>query len=320
VFGPGGVLHDIPVPQLLEPLKDAKLHHFLEHTAGIPDNAGDPTHCASGDLNNRIGYQLAQIQAVPASSTDPVGPVPRPPGTKFNYANFDYAIVQAVIERVSGMAYEDYVLNEVLDPKQITAPRLFHIGDYDAATGEAKHYLANGDYAEYAASNTCDNQPPNVGAGGWAMSAKDLLQYLSSVDSIKPGDILTEANRNAMLHRPMDDDPSNKALDFRYARGWITQNWGACNGGWNIVQGHNGGLSGAFSNMFLLEEGDFSFVVIGNQDPTASGICQPSTDIGKPKPSPVACGGKNQPFCGDEATARVIDLIRTVNWPNYDLF
>ena len=320
VFGPGGILSDIAVPALLAPLKDAKLHHFLEHTAGIPDNAGDPIHCASGDLPHRIAYQLAQIQAVPASSTDPVGPVPRAPGTKFNYANFDYAILQAVIERISGLSYQDFLLKKVFAPTGITAPRLFHIGPYDASTGEAKHYTASGDYAEYAPSSTCDNAPPGVGAGGWAMSAMDLLHYLTSVDGIQPGEILTTADRTAMLHRPIDDNPSNSALDSRYARGWITKNWGACNAGWNIVQGHNGGLPGAYTNMFFLTEGGFSFVVITNQDSRPSGMCQPSTTAGQPKPASVACGGKNQPTCGDEPTARVVDLIRTVDWPNYNLF
>jgi CubicO group peptidase (beta-lactamase class C family) len=319
VFGPGGILSDVAVPALLAPLKDARVHHFLEHTSGIPDNAGDPVHCASGNLDNRIAYQLAQIQAVDAASKDPVGPVPRPPGTKFNYSNLNFQIMQAVIERVSGQSYQDHMLKDVFLPAGLTAPRLFHIGPYDPSTGEAKHYLVNGAYAEYAPSATCDMLPPGVGAGGWAMSAKDLLQYLAHVDGIKT-DIVTAATRSDMLHRPIQDDPSNAALDFRYARGWITQNWGACNDGWNIVQGHNGGLSGAFSNMFFLQEGDFSFVVIGNQDPPSQGMCQPSTVIGKPKPAPVACGGSGQPFCGDEATARVMDLIRTVDWPNYDLF
>ena len=73
--------------------------------------------------------------------------------------------------------------------------------------------------------------------------------------------------------------------------------------------------------MFFLKEGEFSFVVIGNQDPTSAGTCMPSADSGnKSNPAPVSCRGKNQPFCGDEETARVIDLIRRVNWPNYNLF
>jgi CubicO group peptidase (beta-lactamase class C family) len=319
VFGPDGVLSDIAIPPLMAPLKNAKVHHFLEHTSGIPDNAGDPIHCSSGNLDNRIAYQLAQIVAIPASSKDPVGPVPREPGTKFNYSNLNFNVLQAIIERVSGKAYQDFLLKEVFGPTNITAPRLFHIGSYDPSTGEAKHYTVTGDYAEYSSSNTCDNLPPGVGSGGWAMSAKDLLHYLSSVDGIAPGEILTATNRDAMLHRPIQDDPSDTALDSRYARGWITQSWGACNDGWNVIQGHDGGLSGAFSNMFFLQENGFSFVVIGNQD-TGTGKCTPSTETGQPKPQAVACGGTNQPVCSDEPTARVIDLIRTVDWPNYDLF
>jgi hypothetical protein len=38
------------------------------------------------------------------------------------------------------------------------------------------------------------------------------------------------------------------------------------------------------------------------------------------QPPPVACGGKNERVCADQPMARVIDLIRRVDWPNYDLF
>ena len=170
-------------------------------------------------------------------------------------------------------------------------------------------------------NNTCDNLPPNVGAGGWDMSAKDLLRYLTNVDGLSsPPDILDANERANMLHSPAQDNPPDTALAPGYTRGWIILNWGACNSGWNIVQGHNGGVSGGFSNMFYLQEGEFSFVVIGNQDLTSAGTCVPSADPGKSNPAPAACGGKNQPFCGDEATARVLDLIRPVDWPNYDLF
>jgi CubicO group peptidase (beta-lactamase class C family) len=217
------------------------------------------------------------------------------------------------------MTYQNYLLKNVFGPMGITVPRLFHIGGYDASTGEAKQYLVNGDYAEYSSSGTCDDLPPGVGAGGWSMSARDLLRYLTDVDGIQPGEVLTTANRDAMLHRPIADNPGNTALDSRYARGWITQNWGACNTSWNIVQGHNGGLSGGYSNMFVLQENGFSFVVIGNQD-SGTGKCRPSVQPPNPPPAKVDCGGTNQPACSDEPSARVIDLIRTIDWPNYDLF
>ena len=323
VFGPGGILSDVAIPPLLAPLKTAQVHNFLEHTSGIPSNAGDPTHCASGSLDNRIGYQLAQIAAIPATSTSPVGPVPRAPGTKFDYSNLNFQILQAVIERISGKSYQDYLLENVWGPIGVTAPRLFHIGPYDPSIGEAKQYLVNGGYAEYYPQGTCDNLPPGVGAGGWSVSARDMLRFLSSVNGAYPGQIVTADSRTAMLHRPLDDDPTNTALDYRYARGWLTRSWGACDTAWNIVQGHNGGLSGGYSDVFYLQENGLSFVMIANQDAPVAGMCRPSaatTVPPPPPPAPVPCGGNNQPPCSDEAVARVIDMVRKVNWPGYDLF
>jgi hypothetical protein len=63
VFGPHGLLPDLDVPPQLAPLKDAKLRHFLEHTAGLPgqnskEEVGDPLNCASRDLVHRISFQL----------------------------------------------------------------------------------------------------------------------------------------------------------------------------------------------------------------------------------------------------------------------
>jgi CubicO group peptidase (beta-lactamase class C family) len=330
IMGPDGILPDLKAPPQLPQFASARLHHILEHTAGLPgqltnEEVADPTNCSAGNLVQRINYAIAQVKPVPAPAAGGPsngGPIPRAPGTVFDYSNIDFGIAQAIIERVKQTSYESAVKQLVFAPAGLTEPGIFHIGPYDPSLGEAKQYLANGDYAEYFAAKTCENLPPNVGAGGWDMSAKDLLRYLTSVDGLpSPPDIVNANERTDMLHSPAQDNPSDKGLSAGYARGWIIGGWGACNASWNIAQGHNGGVSGGFSNMFFLKEGEFSFVVIGNQDPTSAGTCVPSADPGnKSNPAPVACGGKNQPFCGDEETARVIDLIRRVNWPNYNLF
>ena len=329
IMGPDGILPDLKAPPQLPQLASAQVHHVLEHTAGLPgqltnEEVSDPTNCSAGNLVQRINYAIAQVKPIPAppaAGPSNGGPIPRAPGTVFDYSNIDFGIAQAIIERVKQTSYGSAVKQLVFAPAGLTEPGIFHIGPYDPSLGEAKQYLVNGDYAEYFAAKTCDNLPPNVGAGGWDMSAKDLLRYLTSVDGLpSPPDIVNANERTDMLHSPSQDNPSDKALSSGYARGWIIGGWGACNAGWNILQGHNGGVAGGFSNMFFLKEGEFSFVVIGNQDPTSAGTCVPSADPGKSNPAPVACGGKNQPFCGDEETARVIDLIRRVNWPNYNLF
>jgi CubicO group peptidase (beta-lactamase class C family) len=312
VFGAGGILGNrIKVPDLLKPLNDARLHHFLEHTSGIPNGAGDPVHCESGNLDKRIEYQLGQVQSIPASSTDLVGPVPRAPGAKFDYSNLNFIILERVIEVLSGDSYESYVRKHVFAPAEISAPRLFRIGPYDPGSGEAKHYLANGAYAEYSPQGTCEMKPPGTGAGGWAMSAKDLLHFLASVDGIAPGEILKKETRAEMV--------TGSPVKAGYGKGWILMGWGSCNSSWTITQGHNGGLAGAYSSLFLLPNG-MSFALIGNQDTPKAGTCTPVAGPGGTKPAAVACGGAKQPPCSDEPVARVIELLNSVTWPSYNLF
>ncbi len=230
-------------------------------TAGLPgqlsnEEVGDPTNCSAGDLVQRISYAIAQVKPIPASPPGgPAngGPIPRAPEVMFDYSNLDFAIAQAVIERIKQEPYAAAMIQQVFAPVGLTQPAIFHTGPYDASIGEAKQYDKDGSYAAYS---TCDNLPPNVGAGGWDMSAKDLLRYLVAVDSLtSPPDILNANERSDMLHSPAQDDPSDKALVAGYARGWQIGSWGACNVGWNIVQGHIGGISGGFSDMYFLQEG-----------------------------------------------------------------
>jgi CubicO group peptidase (beta-lactamase class C family) len=326
IMGPDGILPDLQAPPQLPQFASAKLHHVLEHTAGLPGNLSneevlDPTNCSAGNLVQRINAVIAQVKPIPAPPAGgPAngGPVPRAPGIMFDYSNIDFAIAQAVIERVKPGPYAATVMQQVFAPAGLTQPALFHTGPYDASLGEAKQYSRDGSYAQYS---TCDNLPPGVGAGGWDMSAKDLLRYLVSVDGLTPPtDILNANERTDMLHTPAQDNPADKTLNTGYARGWQIGGWGACSVGWNIVQGHNGGINGGFSDMFFLAEGGFSFVLIANQEAAASATCTPNAPAGAANPAPIACGGTNQPVCADEPMARTIDLIRRVDWPNYDLF
>lgn len=311
VFGNGGILGDkIAVPALLEGLKKATIQDFLQHTSGLPDT-GDPTNCSAGDLNKRIQFVLDQVQPVQADPSKNIPPVPRDPGTAFTYSNLNFIILQSVIETLSGEPYEKYVSQHVFAPTHIINASLFKIGPYDPASGEAKHYTVDGSYAEYSPDNTCDMKPPGVGAGGWAMSAKDLLHYLSSVDGLAPADIVTSNDHTKMT--------TGSKSNADYGDGWQVGGWGSCNASWAIAQGHNGGLSGAFSDLYLMPNG-MSFALIANQDATKNGFCTPVPKPGAPSQAKVACGGDKQPVCADEPLSRIVELLGKVTWPDYNLF
>ena len=70
ITGPDGILPDLKAPQLPQ-FASAKLHHVLEHTAGLPGNlsneeVADPTNCSAGNLVQRINDVIAQVKPIPA--------------------------------------------------------------------------------------------------------------------------------------------------------------------------------------------------------------------------------------------------------------
>ena len=225
------------------------------------------------------------------------------PGEYDSYSNMSHIIAEAVIEKLSGRSYADYVRSRVLAPAGLAtsgplAPALFTIGAFTGAndtSGEAGHYLANGTYAAYATSSTCENEPPGVGAGGWAMSAVDLLRWYTSVNG-RPGrvpELLTTAHQKALTTAATPKFPSGTPP---YASGWyVDGSWNWCGSSRTITQGHNGGVAGASSDLWSFPDG-YSLAVIVNQDSTG-------------------CSG---------AGAIVKNLIdgplRTVEWPEQDQF
>jgi CubicO group peptidase (beta-lactamase class C family) len=322
VFGSTGVLSDVKVPSSMAALQRATIGNFLEHTSGLPGAGSgrglpDAVHCASGDLSRRIEYGLEQHAQ--ESADKGVNPLLGAPGEYYDYSNFGYTVLERVIEVVAQTPYEDYVRAQVFAPAGLTAPRLFRIGPYDPASGEAKHYSAgsSGGYAEYQPANTCENKPPGAGAGGWAMSAKDLLQYLTSVDGRPAREVLAPQSRSDML---TSTGPTKGPLSY-YAKGWILNRWGWCGVGSAISQGHNGGVAGGFSNLFELPDG-FAFAVIGNQSTPSSGTtmatgtCTAKTDSG----GSISCGGTNMSACSDDSVGRLVPILTTIDWPDYDLF
>ena len=284
VFGARGILRkEVRVPSWLRALESATIGDFLAHNSGLPGAAPDAVQCTAGNLSKRIESVLRNH----------VRSLNGRPGTVHEYSNLGYIVLERVIEVVSKVSYENYVLREVFGPLGITSPRLFKIGPYVSGSREAKHYRADGSYAEYSTAGTCENKPPGVGSGGWAMSAKDLIQFLASVDGVG-ADLLPKGLRDSMV--------LGSGISRNYGKGWLLNGWGWCGTSRAIEQGHNGGLSGGFSNLFLLDNG-VSFAVIGNQN-TTTGFCSDTSNR--------ACGGHNQPPCSDDSITRLLSVLDTL--------
>lgn len=288
VFGPGGVLASVSLRASMKGLQNATLAQFLAHVSGLPGEVRDPVDCAEGSLEARIARKLRDY----ALAAEKAGrsPLLGAPGERREYSNFSNIIAEAVIEKVTGRRYERALRAGVLARSGIWDARLFVVGPDLHNSGEARHYTADGEPHDWPVSGTCNDEPPGVGAGGWAMSAYDLARFLVHHDGRPQREALPAALHADMVRevQPTLSGPTN------YARSWGTGSWGWCGLNRAIRQGHNGWLGGGWSDAFELDDG---FQVV------------------------VAANGNGRPgACERLATRRFIEATQTIDWPEHDLF
>lgn len=88
------------------------VHHLLTHTSGLPDF-----------------YRNGKLRALEDSihtlrdfwRTFALDSLWSEPGARFDYSNSNYILLGSIIEKVSGMPFEEYVQRQIFDPAGMTA-------------------------------------------------------------------------------------------------------------------------------------------------------------------------------------------------------
>jgi N-acyl-D-amino-acid deacylase len=188
------------------------VRQLLNHTGGWdrtkPDGGFDPV--------DRPAIAAAAVNApAPASSETLIRymkgmPLDFNPGEKFAYSNFGYIILGRVIERLSGMPYEEYVRTRVLEPGGANRTQEGSSHMSDALPDEVKYYWPGAGVNAPLVPSVFPGEglvPLNYGgfhleagdaSGGWVSSTVDLLRFIGGVDGrasrpdILRADIVTE--------------------------------------------------------------------------------------------------------------------------------
>ena len=142
------ILPDLPKKGDLA-LKRVTLEQLLSHTSGIPsDNDAIEDLIGKAMLREEENLNETRAWLVQEWSTQPLE---SKPGTKFAYANMNYVIAGAMIERVGGMSWEELITARVFAPLQLRSAGLgpqATLGKIDAPLGlcmidqKAKAFLA----------------------------------------------------------------------------------------------------------------------------------------------------------------------------------
>ena len=200
VFGPSGILND---SLFVGTIKDRNHHkitveHLLRHQGGFHR---DPL------FSSRVVKHQLQLDHAPEKEDFYRLVLSRRlrfmPGSWQNYSNFGYLLLSEIIEKVSGMPYEKFMTEKVLNHAGCYDMHL--AGSYykDKYENEVRYYTHEGDgkfIEEYNDSGRIvercyggNNIPLLSGAGAWCGSPIEIARLVASIDG-DPGvpDILSE--------------------------------------------------------------------------------------------------------------------------------
>lgn len=178
------------------------------------------------------------------------------PGSHYAYSNFGYCVLGRVLEKVSGLGYEEYVRRHVLAPAHVTRMRIGATRESGRLPGEVRYYSPTGRTSRSVFPDQPGEVPICYGGfyleamdahGGWVASAVDLAKFAAALDDPQHSPLLKPESLRLMYRRP--DAPlwrkeDGSATDYYYGLGWQVRPVG---GEGKANYWHNGSLPGTFT-------------------------------------------------------------------------
>lgn len=190
------------------------------------------------------------------------------PGSKYNYTNYGYNILGAVVEKVSGTKFDDYIDENIIKPLGL-------VGSYNVLKLDSSKFVWAMNYNENRKTFTKSSDMYNpytiemknyelgkstalfAPAGGVKISVLDLAKYMMMhMNYGTLGNVQILSRRSEEMMQNPSTKGSYTALGFYHSRSSGIE-------GVDLI-GHNGTAYGVYSEMFFNPEKKFGFVIICN--------------------------------------------------------
>lgn len=213
--------------------KEIQIQHLLSHTSGM-----GRLDCKKADNSVVISLSqcLKKLQKVKLNFE---------PGTSYRYSNDGMMVLGLVIEKLTGVTYDNAIKSAVFDNAAMenTACLDLQFPVENAAIG----------YSYYAKRNTWRNNlfihdKKGGPAGGCYSSVRDLLKFSKALTS----------------HKFVNEELTQKALSARTELGSDRYGFGISKRNGKRVVGHNGAFLGVSSQLNIHLDSDYTIIVLAN--------------------------------------------------------
>jgi CubicO group peptidase (beta-lactamase class C family) len=233
----GQLALDDPVSRYLPDYPQAEkitLHHLLTHTSGIPNFTALPEYPKFKLNPTTLDRTINLFRKLPLKFE---------PGTKFDYSNSNYILLTAIIEKVSGKSYADYLRENIFLPLNMLDTC------YDDLNVVIKHRARGYSLKDGLLVNApyIDMSVP-AGAGGLLSTVEDLFAW----DQGLRQDRILKADSREKMFTPFLEG---------YGYGWEIKKVDG-----RLIAQHGGGIEGFVSQFVHFLDEDLCLIILSNFD------------------------------------------------------
>jgi CubicO group peptidase (beta-lactamase class C family) len=239
-------LPDYPNKEVAEKVT---LHHLLTHTSGIGDYFTKKFMETSKDRFRAIRDYFPLFVDKPLEFE---------PGKKFRYSNAGFMVLGAVIEKVSGQNYFDYVREHVYQAAGMVNTDAYEM-DYDTPN-LAIGYTRQGAKSSGGPKNNLFMHVVKGGpAGGGFSTAPDLSRFALALRTHR---LLDSKHTDLVLTGKVD---AGRGGHTQYGYGFMVTDYRGTR-----IAGHGGGFPGINSDLAMYLDRGYTLAVMSNYDPPAA--------------------------------------------------
>jgi CubicO group peptidase (beta-lactamase class C family) len=234
----GKYLPDYPNEELASKVT---IHHLLTHSGGTGDIFGPQFDARRLQLKEHADYLKLYGER----------PLEFEPGTQDRYSNYGFVLLGALIEKVTGQSYYDYVREKIFEPAGMRSTGSLPENE-DVPRRSMGYMKKDGKWVP----NTDTLPYRGMAAGGGYSTAGDMLRFAHALQS---GKLLS----NQML--TLATGPQDHSGGYGYG-------FGLEGSGKQRSFGHGGGAPGMNSDLRIFPELGYVLIALCNIDPMAARI------------------------------------------------
>lgn len=252
--------------------REVTILNLLNHSSGLPDPSGFRLmnwihHEGTPPVN-----QTEMIKRVlPDYST-----LKFEPGKDYYYTNIGYMVLGGIIEKITGVTYEDYIRENILKPLEMNHTDFVYTREMESDEAAGEHRLFSGlgllmpilvgSYIrEYESGGiwferVYTDQTPSTGLIGSASDAARLVIAYLNKGELNGQRILSQESINAMSHTGQINLKDEDSLNYsRQGIGWQIY---SKSGRWVVT--HDGGGPGFSTKIQLYPDENLGIILFSN--------------------------------------------------------